>query len=439
MDCPRCGNPVEKDSAFCSNCGLKIDQVTQALPPAEPEEADTTSTGSRQGCRTGLMVAGIALLVVVIVGLLGAGAVYLGLRDRESAQVRQAEGYFEQGESYMSQGQYELAIAAYDQALAMDPGYVSAATRREEASRLLAGVPTVTPALQGETIEALWQEHQQSVESADWAEIVVTAERIIARDPAYRRAELDGNLYEAFLGLGNQAVAEDRLEEALRYFERALTIKPNTPQVVHLQNLTRLYMDGLRFYGADWPNAIDRFATLHSIEPSFKDVDARLRTAYISYGEQLLDDALWCEAATQYVLALALASNSQVEALAQNATEQCSAIGPDGDETPGASVDAPSGTYAGREVQPEAVSSDRMFIRGHVYDSTGAPVVGTRVKIQAWDFSVFATTDSTGQFSFDGLANPVTYALTLADLPSLPLDVETAWGRLSWVVFEQAK
>ena len=151
---------------------------------------------------------------------------YLGLRDRESAQVRQAEGYFEQGEAYMSQGQYELAIAAYDQALALDPEYATAATRREEATRLLAGAPTVTPALQEETIEALWQEHQQSVERADWAEMVVTAERIIAQDPTYRRAELDENLYGAFLGLGNQAGADDRLEEALRYFDRALSSGP---------------------------------------------------------------------------------------------------------------------------------------------------------------------------------------------------------------------
>ena len=86
--------------------------------------------------------------MVVIIGLLGAGAVYLGLRDREAAQVRQAEGYFEQGEAYMTQGQYELAIAAYDQALAMDPGNAMAASRREEATRLLTGAPTVTPALQ---------------------------------------------------------------------------------------------------------------------------------------------------------------------------------------------------------------------------------------------------------------------------------------------------
>lgn len=441
MDCPRCGNPVEANSAFCSSCGLKIDQGTRALDPdpAGTLVDDTPSTANKQGCRTALMIAGIALLVVVIVGLLGAGAVYLGLRDRDSAQVRQAEGYFEQGEAYMAQGQYELAIAAFEQALTYDPTHATAATRREEATRLLAGAPTITPALQEETIEALWQEHQQSVERADLAEIVATAERIIAQDPTYRRAELDENLFDAFAGLGDQASADDRLEEALRYYDRALAIKPNASEVIHQQNLARLYMDGLRFYGADWPNAIDRFATLHSIDPGYKDVGTRLRSAYISYGEQLADDAKWCEAATQYGLALALAADSELDDRAQDATEQCAVLGPDGAVTPGVAVDAPSGTYAGREVQPEAVATEKMFIRGHVYDSSGAPVAGTRVKIQAWDFSVFATTDSTGQFSFDGLANPVVYTLTLADLPSVPLEVETAWGRLSWVVFEQAK
>ena len=80
-----------------------------------------------------------------------------------------------------------------------------------------------------------------------------------------------------------------------------------------------------------------------------------------------------------------------------------------------------------------------MFIRGHVYDASGAPVASTRVRIRAWDFTVLATTDSVGQFSFDGLANAVVFTLTLEDLPSVPLEVETAFGRLNWVVFEQVK
>jgi len=440
MDCPRCGTSLEPDAAFCSNCGLKIEQPTRVLESdADESPVQAPTPGSRQGCRTALTVGGIALLVVVIVGLIAAAAVYFGLRDREQVQARQAETYYEQGEAYMQEGQYELAIAAYDQALMLSPDHPFAAVRREEARALLSGAPTPTLVVQETSLEELWQEHLGYVAAADWLQAVATAEQIMLRDPAYQRQELDGNLYDAFLALAQEAIEEDRMEEAQRYLSRALDLRPNDSQAIHLQNLARLYVDGLRFYGADWADAIDRFGALYTIDPQFKDVSTRLRSAHIAYGQQLADDNAWCEAATQFELALDLAADTSLEALAANAATECQAAQSEEAATPGAVVDAPSGTYAGREIQAEVVGPDKMFIRGHVYDAAGAPVVGTRVKIQAWDFSVFATTDGTGQFSFDGLANPVTYTLTLADLPSLPLDVETAWGRLSWVVFEQAK
>ena len=50
-----------------------------------------------------------------------------------------------------------------------------------------------------------------------------------------------------------------------------------------------------------------------------------------------------------------------------------------------------------------------------------------------------ATTDGSGLFSFDGLANAVVYTLTLPDLPSEPVDVEGQWGKLSWVEFVQVR
>ena len=440
MDCPRCGTPLESDAAFCSNCGLKIEQPTRVLESVSDQPpAQVPATGSRQGCRTALTVGGIALLVVLIVGLIAVAAVYFGLRDREQVQARQAESYYEQGEAYMLEGQYELAIAAYDQALMLSPDHPFAALRREEATALLSGVPTPTLVEQEASVEELWQEHLGYVAAADWLQVVATAEQIMLRDPGYQRQALDDNLYGAFLALAQRAIEEDRMEEAHRYLSRALDLRPDDPQAIHLQNLARLYADGLRFFGADWAVAIDRFGALYTLDPEFKDVSTRLRAAYIAYGQQLADDGAWCEAATQFELALDLAADTALEALAANAATECQTAQEEEAATPGAVVDAPSGTYAGRELQAEVVGPDKMFIRGHVYDASGAPVVGTRVKIQAWDFSVFATTDGTGQFSFDGLANPVTYTLTLADLPSLPLDVETAWGRLSWVVFEQAE
>jgi len=61
------------------------------------------------------------------------------------------------------------------------------------------------------------------------------------------------------------------------------------------------------------------------------------------------------------------------------------------------------------------------------------------VRIQAFDWSTTATTDGSGLFSFDGLANAVVYTLTLPDLPSEPVDVEGQWGKLSWVEFVQVR
>lgn len=206
MDCPRCGTPLESDAAFCSNCGLKIEQPTRVLESVSDQPpAQAPATGSRQGCRTALTVGGIALLVVLIVGLIAVAAVYFGLRDREQVQARQAESYYEQGEAYMLEGQYELAIAAYDQALMLSPDHPFAALRREEATALLSGVPTPTLVEQEASVEELWQEHLGYVAAADWLQVVATAEQIMLRDPGYQRQALDDNLYGAFLALAQQA------------------------------------------------------------------------------------------------------------------------------------------------------------------------------------------------------------------------------------------
>ena len=53
--------------------------------------------------------------------------------------------------------------------------------------------------------------------------------------------------------------------------------------------------------------------------------------------------------------------------------------------------------------------------------------------------SAIAVTNGDGDFSFDGLANPVTYTLTLLDVPSLPLDVSTEWGKLTLVEFRETR
>lgn len=64
-------------------------------------------------------------------------------------------------------------------------------------------------------------------------------------------------------------------------------------------------------------------------------------------------------------------------------------------------------------------------------------VSGVQIRIQAWDWSATALTDGEGQYSFDGLSNPVTYTLSLVDLSSQPVDVMGERGKITWVNFKE--
>jgi len=90
-------------------------------------------------------------------------------------------------------------------------------------------------------------------------------------------------------------------------------------------------------------------------------------------------------------------------------------------------------------VERTGIDSGKMYVRGKVLDKDGGGIQGTQVKIQAWDWSAIAVTDGNGQYSFDGLSNPVTYTLSLVTLSSYPFDVEGQWGKISWVDFTEAK
>ncbi|NLX41882.1 MAG: tetratricopeptide repeat protein [Chloroflexi bacterium] len=369
-------------------------------------------------------------------GLIVALAVYVGLQDRKRSSSTRADEFYQQGEAYMEQGQYELAIVAYDEALALNPDHQRASARRAEAVELQQAAPTSTSELRDEIVESLWRDLEQAVAGSDWEQVDNLGQQIIAHDPNYRAEEVRQQLYSANLALGEQAFEEDRLEQATTCLQRALQYNPGGSQATLLQEQVYLYSEALRYTGNDWSKVIQRLSTLYREAPNLKDVAVRLRAAHLAHAQELEAEGEWCAAEEQYAAAIAMWETADVQALLAAAADKCAS---QAEPTPTgeAGEQVPAGTWVGRELAPEVVVGDKMFIRGRVLDARGAPVVGAQVRVQAWDFSVIAITDGTGQFSFDGLANPVVYTLTLVDLPSQPLEVETSWGRLSWVVFEQ--
>lgn len=438
MICPQCGNKIEGRALFCPNCGHKLED-----PQKESSANASPKQGQRQGCARTALVLGITLLVVLIIVGVGAAGVYFGLQDRAKMESRIAKQHYEKGLAHLETGNLELAVAEFEHAVALDPENEEAATKLAEARQQLEAAPTPTPRLQQETKAARFEELEAAYAQQDWQHVFETADQLLALDPTYRRGEVDQMLFAAFYQHGLELVQRDRLQEAVRLFDRALELRPGDTRVYHARKLANLYVTAMGYWGADWGAAIESLVALYELDPQYKDAKERLFQAYVNHGDVLAEDKVWCQAKDEYTKALEIKDDAQVRTALEQAATQCTSNpatpAAEGTGTPGATKQpsAPSGTFVGQFVERQSIDRDNIFIRGKVIDKAGDGVAGVQVKIQAWDWSATALTDGQGQYAFDGLSNPVTYTLSLVDVSSLAVEVKGEPGKITWVNFEE--
>jgi tetratricopeptide (TPR) repeat protein len=452
ITCSKCGHQLQGKALFCPNCGYKIEEpYVLPIEAARVGEANSAPAAQqpeqeprRQGCGLSLAVLGIALAVVLVIVGIAATAVYLGMADRAKVERQAAQEHYIKGEVYAGEGQWELAIAEFELTLQLDPGHKMAPAKLADTRRQLGAQPTATPMYQQEAKEAILAEMRVAHQGRDWQRVMTQADKLLALDPSYRRDDVDQMLYDAFYQLALLLVEENRLTEAVTFFDRALLLQPSSAQVSHAKELATLYMNAMRYWGADWDRAIEQLNKLYQLNPNYLDVRERVIVAYTSYGDVLAQRGDGCRAEEMYVVALQFRSDPGTLAKSQQAAIACRQATPTSEPaaqgTPGApDVSPPAGTYVGKVERVQDAASSQMFLRGQVLDAAGKGVPGVRVKIQAWDWSALALSDGAGQYSFDGLANPVTYTLSLPDVTATPVDALGQWGKITWVVFRQAK
>ena len=444
MKCPQCSQEIRGRALFCPKCGHKLDQPPPIAGDSGPGLGSAGDEKERRGCSQTFLVLAIAAVVVLILAGVGVAAVYFGLADRGKVQTELAEEHYDKGNAHLAQGELELAIAEYELVLQLNPKHTGAKAKLAEAREKLQAVPTSTPALQEETKSALMAEIREAYARHDWQGVLDAADRLLALDPEYHRGDVDQLLFEAFYQSGLILVDEGRMEEALRLFDRALALQPDNVQVQHAKNLATLYTEAMGYWGADWAQTTASLQKLYRLAPDYRDVRDRLFEARVQYGDFLAEGNDWCGASEQYAQALDIRAEAVVAAKRQNATTRCTVrvsptpvpgrtpvptgpVGPSG----------PPGTYVGQLVERTGLESRKMFVRGKVINKAAQPLRGSEFEGWAWDWSAIAVTNGEGQYSFDGLSNPVTYTLKLLDLPSVPYDVLGMWGKISWVEFRE--
>ena len=264
-------------------------------------------------------------MVILVIGALG---VYHGLQERARLTQETAEEHYAAGLAHLKNGEYELAVAELELTLRLVPDYQDAAEKLGEAKDRLEVQETPTVEVQEQVAAGLFEQAQAFYAEGKWEDVVSTLERLRALNPDYEPEAVDKLFFTTFYDQGLALVNEGRLEEALRYLDKALELKPAQEDALKQRKLAALYLTAISYWGADWDKAITNFYELYSIEPNYLDMKQRLYDAYLNKGDLYTEQHDWCLAEEHYSLALEIQPDEAGEEKRIEANRLCLGVAP---------------------------------------------------------------------------------------------------------------
>lgn len=280
--------------------------VPAELPPIEgldEQDEDTARRNPRTWLWT-LIAALFVVLLVVYVVVLGGLGVYHGLRDQALANRQFAQEHYALGLTHLEANDYELAIAEFELALRHDSDLSAARTRLHEAKELAKAQSTPTSETRRDAATLLYNEAVTYYESGSLEQAVTALDELRGLDADYQRENVEMMLTTAHYRLGLNAVQEDHLDEATDHFESVLALKHDDKDAQDQLNLVHLYTAALNYWERDWSAAIQALKGLYALAPDYKDVQIRLRDAYIYQAQTYAEQGAWCSAADGYAAAV---------------------------------------------------------------------------------------------------------------------------------------
>jgi tetratricopeptide (TPR) repeat protein len=276
--------------------------VPVELPPLEGLD-DRTVDGTHRPPRAWLwtlIAALIVVLLVIYVIVVGAKAIYDGLKDRALENQQIAQEHYSLGLEQLAAKNYEMAIAEFELALRHDSSLDDAKTRLREAKELVRAQITPTSETRQDAVRLLYEEAVSNYGSGNLEQSVEELGELRGLDADYQRENVEKMLITAHYQLGLVAVAEDRLDEAIGHFEAVLAIQPDDKAAQDQLNLANLYTAALSNWERDWSATIQSLKGLYALAPEYKDVRVRLQDAYLFQAEDYGSKGDWCGAAEQY-------------------------------------------------------------------------------------------------------------------------------------------
>jgi tetratricopeptide (TPR) repeat protein len=312
---------------------LKAALAVSSAKATSRERAAVPRGQPRRGLRNLLL-----LLLMLAVGLVGIAAFIIGYNlmvrpAREATQTEVAIDSMRQtGQLRLEAGDWAAARESFEALLRAVPGDPTAqagidysfqrealdgqfanALAAEQAGDLQGALQTMQaihsqePAYPGiaeriakledrVAIEANLQEAQTLVQAGDWLGVISALTRVRSQDPDFRKAEVEDQLYQAYLQAALPQLAEangnaDQIRQAIDYLDRALALRPTDGQYGEERRLAVRFVTGAdAFANQDWQAAVVAWEPVYAARPDYQGGALRdnLRQAYPQAARQLI-------------------------------------------------------------------------------------------------------------------------------------------------------
>lgn len=302
-----------------------------------------SSNVSRRGwCLRGVLIVVLAVLLAVsaLVVAFKSGT-NRGQNERQATLQAQVTEHIAQGMDYIAQNRPELAATELQLALALDPENQQARQALDglaiTPTAIPSAVPSVAPLLlvppDSEPLtpaadqivlptEHLFSQAQAAGEAGNWDKALTTLDQLEALDSSFQPDEVARLRFETLAGQAKALLADDRYEEALRIYDRALELRSDAALAAE-RDLVSLYIDALSRWRLDWAQTVQYLGQIYEARPDFLDVRERLAVAHESWANSLERDGQWCQAVDQYKAALNFGAASDVASKQADAVEFC--------------------------------------------------------------------------------------------------------------------
>jgi len=282
----------------------------------------------------------LGLLLIAVISAFGGYFSGIDLRKQaQAAQVNaQADEQFQLGLQDMQAGRYDLARQRFEYVIELNPAYPGVTDKLADALLYMSAtatptvtpIPTVTPTPDTRNVQERLSQAQQELANSNWSAAIDNLLALRQADPVYQPVWVDDMLYVSFVNRGRDKILNQAdLEGGIYDLTIAAQFGLLDTESRGLQNWARLYITGASFWELDWAQVVYYFAQIAPALPNLRDGSGwtaaeRYRLGLIGYGEDLAEQAEWCDAQEQLELALSMGPDERASQLLEDVSNVCS-------------------------------------------------------------------------------------------------------------------